>query len=43
MLIAYYQGLLTEARIQNDLAPLTEAIRGMFELIGVKATQLASA
>ncbi|MCI0533712.1 MAG: TetR/AcrR family transcriptional regulator, partial [Verrucomicrobiales bacterium] len=36
MLYAYYQGMLTEARIQNDLGVLCEAIRGTYELLGVK-------
>ena len=36
MLFAYYEGLLTEARIQNSLEVLREAIPGTFELLGVK-------
>ncbi len=35
-LFAYYQGLLTEARIQNDLEILRYAVRGTYELLGVK-------
>jgi len=35
-LFAYYQGLLTEARIHNDLEVLQEALRGTYELLGVK-------
>jgi TetR/AcrR family transcriptional repressor of nem operon len=35
-LFAYYEGLLTQARIQNDLGVLNEAVRGTFELLGVK-------
>ncbi len=35
-LFAYYQGLLTEARIQNDLEILRYAMRGTCELLGVK-------
>lgn len=36
ILYAYYQGLLTEARIQNNLGILREAICGTFDLLGVK-------
>lgn len=36
MLFAYYQGLVTEARIQNKLEILRDAVRGTFELLGVK-------
>ena len=43
MLFAYFQGLLTEARIQNDLRPLREAVRGAFELLGAKEPQPAAA
>src|SRR3989441_226344 len=39
MLFAYYQGLLTQARIHNDLEVLREAVRGTFELLGVKETE----
>jgi TetR/AcrR family transcriptional repressor of nem operon len=35
-LFAYYQGLLTEARIRNNLDILKEAINGTYELLGVK-------
>jgi len=35
-LFAYYQGLMTEARIQNNLEILNGAIRGTYELLGVK-------
>lgn len=40
-LFAYYEGLLTQARIQNDLGVLQEAERGMRELLGVKETETA--
>lgn len=40
-LFAYYEGLLTQARIQNDLGVLREAERGMRELLGVKETETA--
>jgi TetR/AcrR family transcriptional repressor of nem operon len=33
-LFAYYQGLLTQARIQNNLEVLKEALRGTYELLG---------
>jgi TetR/AcrR family transcriptional repressor of nem operon len=38
LLYCYYQGLITEARIRNDLAILREAFRGTCELLGVKAS-----
>ncbi len=37
-LFAYYQGLLTQARICNCLDGLREAIQGTFDLLGVKET-----
>jgi TetR/AcrR family transcriptional repressor of nem operon len=37
-LFAYYEGLLTQARIQNNLDVLHEAVRGTFGLLGVKET-----
>jgi TetR/AcrR family transcriptional repressor of nem operon len=43
MLFVYYEGLLTQARIQNDLAVLREAVRGTFELLGAKEPSLVSA
>jgi TetR/AcrR family transcriptional repressor of nem operon len=43
MLYAYYQGLLTEARIQNDLGIFQEAIHGTYELLGAKEPELAPA
>lgn len=39
-LFAYYQGLLTQARIENNLAILREAVRGTYELLGVKEPEL---
>ena len=38
-LFAYYEGLLTQARIQNNLDILHEAVRGTFELLGAKETE----
>ena len=38
-LFSYYQGLLTEARIHNDLGVLGEAMRGTFEILGIKKAQ----
>ena len=43
MVIAYFQGLLTECRIKNDLAPLREGLNGIFELVGVKRSQAVPA
>src|ERR1041385_5843313 len=42
-LFAYYQGLATEARIHNNLEIFRDAIRGTFELLGIKDPQLVSA
>lgn len=42
-LFAYYQGLLTQARIQNDLHVLDDAVRGTFDLLGVKKADLVPA
>lgn len=43
ILYAYYQGLLTEARIQNNLEILREAARGTLELLGVTDCERAAA
>jgi TetR/AcrR family transcriptional repressor of nem operon len=42
-LLAYYQGLLTQGRIQNDLGIIREAHRAILEFLGVKETELATA
>ena len=42
-LFAYYQGLLTEARIRNNLEILREAFRGTCELLGAKRTEAVAA
>ncbi len=42
-LFAYYQGLMTEARIRNNLEVLREAYKGTTELLGVKETQEVAA
>jgi TetR/AcrR family transcriptional repressor of nem operon len=36
ILFAYYQGLQTQARIQNNLEIMKDAVRGTDELLGVK-------
>ena len=36
ILFAYYQGLLTQARIQNNLDVLKDSLRGTYELLGVE-------
>jgi TetR/AcrR family transcriptional repressor of nem operon len=36
MILAYYEGLLTQARIQNDVEVLREIASGMFAILGVK-------
>ena len=42
-LFAYYQGLVTEARIQDNLELLGEAIHGTYALLGLKETQSVAA
>jgi TetR/AcrR family transcriptional repressor of nem operon len=42
-LFAYYQGLLTQARIENNVELLKEAVCGMFDMLGVKHAQPAIA
>src|SRR2546428_4145159 len=42
-LFVYYQGLLTQARIQNNLEILREAVRGTFDLLGVKEQEPVAA
>jgi len=42
-LFSYYQGLLTEARIHNDLGVLREAMRGTCEILGIKKAEQAIA
>jgi len=37
MILAYYEGLLTQARIQNDVKGLRDTGRGVFAMLGVKA------
>src|SRR5216684_4512999 len=41
MLFAYYEGLLTQARIQNDLAVLREMEAGTMSVLGVKQAEPA--
>ena len=43
ILFAYYQGLLTEARIHNDLEIFRGAIKGTYELLGVKEKEPVAA
>ncbi len=42
-LMAYYQGILTQARIQNDLGVIREAHRAILDFLGVKEAELAAA
>jgi TetR/AcrR family transcriptional repressor of nem operon len=43
MILAYYEGLLTQARIQNDIDLLRETANGMFAMLGVKEEGLIAA
>jgi TetR/AcrR family transcriptional regulator, transcriptional repressor for nem operon len=38
MIQAYYEGLLTQARIQNDVSGLRDAVHGFYAILGVKET-----
>ncbi len=42
-LFAYHQGLLTDARIENNLEIYREAIHGTFELLGMKEVEAVPA
>ncbi|HLX71136.1 MAG TPA: TetR/AcrR family transcriptional regulator [Verrucomicrobiae bacterium] len=42
ILFAYFQGLATQARIQNNLDVLKDAITGTYDLLGVKNSERAS-
>jgi TetR/AcrR family transcriptional repressor of nem operon len=42
MLMAYYEGVLTQARIQNDVEILREMAAGTFNMLGVKNVELAT-
>ena len=42
-LFAFYQGLVTQARIENNLEVLREAVRGIYELLGVREPELSRA
>jgi len=39
MILAYYEGVLTQARIQNDAEVLRETVDGIFAMLGVKETE----
>ena len=43
MILAYYEGLLTQARIQNDVEVLRDTIGGIFAILGVAEKELATA
>jgi len=43
MILAYYEGLLTQARIQNDVEVLREMSQGIFAMLGVKQTEVVGA
>ncbi|MDR3458803.1 MAG: TetR/AcrR family transcriptional regulator [Verrucomicrobiae bacterium] len=43
MAMAYIHGLMTQARIQNNLEILQETVPGLFSLLGVKESQTVTA
>src|SRR5437867_8350526 len=42
MIRAYFEGLLTQARIQNDVEVLREMVHGIFSILGIKEAQTAT-
>jgi len=42
MILAYYEGVLTQARIQNDVEVLRDTMGGIFALLGVKESETVS-
>src|SRR5437867_2849846 len=42
-LFVYYQGLLTQARIENNLESLKDAVRGTYDILGVEQSRLVPA
>ena len=42
-LFAYYQGLMTQGRIENELEVLQDAVRGTHDLLGIKDPSLVPA
>ena len=43
MLLAYYEGVLTQARIKNDISILQDTVKGMMAILGVKEETLVAA
>lgn len=42
MVFAYYEGMLTQARIHNDVEILREAVYGLMDLLGANRTKAAA-
>ena len=42
MIMAYYEGLLTQARIQNDVEGLRDAYLGVYAILGVRVYPVSS-
>jgi TetR/AcrR family transcriptional repressor of nem operon len=42
MILAYYEGLLTQARIQNDVEILRDTVGGMLAILGAKEQEMAA-
>jgi TetR/AcrR family transcriptional repressor of nem operon len=43
IIFAYIEGMLTQARIMNDLAPIRELIGGVFDILGVRQRVISAA
>jgi hypothetical protein len=41
--MAYYEGLLSQARIQNDVEVLRDSVLGVYAILGVKEVKEAAA
>jgi TetR/AcrR family transcriptional repressor of nem operon len=42
MILAYYEGLLTQARIQNNVDVLRETVGGIFAMLGIKEGEVVT-
>ena len=43
VLFAYYQGLATQARIENRLEVLLDAIHGTYDVLGIEQPEIVAA
>jgi TetR/AcrR family transcriptional repressor of nem operon len=43
MMLAYYEGMLTRARIENDISVLQDTAKGLMAILGVREETLVAA